>query len=336
MNTNDALVTLARAMIDIESISGNEAGMARFLERYLFERGWQVTLQEIAPERYNVWAHRGNRPKLVFNSHIDTVPPFFPSRIDGPYLRGRGACDTKSLIAAQLFAAQILVEKGCEDLGLLYVVGEEVDHSGMIAANKLGLNPDFLIVAEPTQSKLVSRQKGILKIRLDSKGKAAHSGYPHTGRSAIDPLIDVLSDLRKTEWPGDTVLGETTMNIGLLGGGCAANVVPERAFAEVMFRVVTSQEDIYEKVRAIAADRVAITVISANNPTDLTTLPGYDTTIIAFNTDIPYLHFDGKALLWGAGSIMDAHTADEKILLEDLPRAVTTYVALAQTCLGIT
>lgn len=335
MTKQEAILNLARTMIDIESISGNEKAMAHFLQDYLSSRGWQITLQQTHPERFNVWAHRQKaNPRLVFNSHIDTVPPFFPSRIDGPYLRGRGACDTKSLIAAQLFAAQALADAGSDDIGLLYVVGEEVDHSGMIAANQLQLNPAYLIVGEPTESKLVSRQKGMLKLRLECSGKAAHSGYPHLGKSAIDPLIDVLQDINKTDWPGDDTLGQTTVNIGIINGGLAANVVPPSAYAEVMFRVVTQQEEILERVRTIAGNRVSITVVSANNPTDLTTLPGWETAVIAFNTDIPYLNFDGKALLWGAGSILDAHTADEKILIEDLPRAAATYQKLAEVCLG--
>lgn len=329
------ILDLARTMIDIESISGNELAMAHFLRDTLTPLGWQVTLQEVAPKRFNVLAKRTkDQPRLIFNSHIDTVPPFFPSSIDGPYLRGRGACDTKSLIAAQLHAAQTLANQGHDDVGLLYVVGEEVDHIGMVVANELGLNPDYLIVGEPTESKLVTRQKGILKIRLDCKGKAAHSGYPHTGKSAIDPLIDALADLRKVDWPGDSVLGATTMNIGILQGGRAANVVPDLAHAEVMFRVVTDQEEILETVRSTVGERADIQVITANNPTDLTTLPGYETSVIAFNTDIPYFKFGGKALLWGAGSIMDAHTADEKILIEDLPKAAETYRILARTCLG--
>ena len=330
------ILDLARTMIDIESISGNELGMAHFLRDTLTPLGWRVDLQEAAPKRFNVLARRGkDQPRLIFNSHIDTVPPFFPSSIDGPYLRGRGACDTKSLIAAQLHAAQAMANTGNDDIGLLYVVGEEVDHLGMVVANQLNLRPDYLIVGEPTESKLVTRQKGILKLRLDCRGKAAHSGYPHTGKSAIDPLVDALADLRKVDWPGDSVLGSTTMNIGILHGGRAANVVPDQAHAEVMFRVVTDQEKILETTQSVVGNRAQVTVITANNPIDLTTLPGYETSVIAFNTDIPYFKFQGKALLWGAGSILDAHTADEKILITDLEKAAKTYQVLAETCLGM-
>ncbi|CAM2009227.1 M20/M25/M40 family metallo-hydrolase [Acanthopleuribacter pedis] len=329
------VVALAMEMINTESISGNEEPMARFLRDYLEPRGWQVTFQEVAPGRPNVLARRNaKQPRLVFNSHIDTVPPFFPATIENGTLYGRGACDTKSLIAAQLLAAQELVEAGRDDIALLYVVGEEVDHIGMIHANELGLKPDYLIVGEPTESKLVTRQKGILKLALTCKGKAAHSGYPHTGRSALDPLLDLLEKIRKHPWPAETRLGETTVNIGVLKSGKAANIVPDHAYAEVLFRVVTHQTELLAQVRDMADERVEIQVVAANDPVELNTVAGYPTTVVSFNTDIPYFQFGGKAFLWGAGSITDAHTAGEKIEIADLEEAVHIYRRLAEQLLG--
>jgi len=330
------VLALATKMIDIQSISGAEGPMADFLETYMAPKGWQVVRQTIAPGRDNVYMHRpGRTPRLIFNSHIDTVPPFFPSSRDDEWLYGRGACDTKSLIAAQLLAVENLLAEGCEDIGLLYVVGEEVDHIGMVKANDLGLDPDFLIVGEPTESKLVRRQKGIVKARLTARGKAAHSGYPETGVSAVEILLDVLETLRKEPWPDETRLGKTTMNIGLLSGGRAANVVADEAWAEVMFRVVTSEKEISARLTELCGDRVGVEIITSNDPCDLTTLDGYETVVVAFNTDIPYLNFNGKALLWGAGSILDAHTANEKIRIADLERAVTVYGNLARQCLAM-
>ncbi len=328
------VVDLAIQLIDIRSTSGAEGPMADFLEGYALARGWQVQRQTYAPGRDNVYIHRGRAPELLFNSHIDTVPPHFDHSRDEAYLYGRGACDTKSLIAAQLLAAQQLVAEGYENIALLYVVGEEVDHCGMVKANELGLNPRYMIVGEPTESKLGRRQKGIVKLRLSSKGKAAHSGYPHTGVSAIDPLLDVLQDLRQIPWPDDDVLGQTTMNIGLLGGGKAANIVPDDAFAEIMIRVVTKQHEIHQRVLEVVADRVQVQLITANDPCELSTLPGYETIVVAFNTDIPYFNFNGKALLWGAGSIMDAHTSGEKIAIADLQAAPSIYADLARKCLA--
>ena len=271
---------------------------------------------------------------MLFNSHLDTVPPYFAGTMDNTWIYGRGACDTKSLIAAQLIAAQDLVSQGIDDFGLLYVVGEEVDHCGMIKANELGLTPDYLIVGEPTESKLARRQKGLVKVRLELTGKAAHSGYPETGVSAIDPLLDVLEDLRAESWPSEAELGQTTMNIGLIGGGRAANVVPDKAFAEVMMRVVTNYKDIAARISEIVAGRAKINMIAANDPCQLNTLEGFESVIVSFNTDIPYFKFNGKAFLWGAGSILDAHTAGEKVKIEDLEAAVGTYAQLAAICLG--
>lgn len=309
--------------------------MSDFLATYLEEKGWEVTLQEVAEDRYNVLARRPGiqQPQVIFNSHIDTVPPYFPATEKDGWLHGRGACDTKSLIAAQLVAAQNLVEDGFEDLGLLYVVGEEVDHCGMLKANELGLQPAYLIVGEPTESKLARRQKGIVKFRLQGRGKAAHSGYPETGVSAIDALLDVLHDLRKADWPESNMLGATTLNIGTIGGGRAANVVPDEAFAEVLIRVVTDEQSIQAMVKEIVGGRVECRIISANDPVELTTLEGYESAVVAFNTDIPYFHFEGKALLWGAGSILDAHTSNERIRIDDLRHAVQIYSQLAKDCL---
>jgi len=329
------VVELALKLIDLESVTGNEKTMSEYLENRLKQEGWQVVRQEVEPGRDNIYATRpGHEPKLVFNSHIDTVPPFFPAEIKDGVIRGRGACDTKSLIAAQLLAARTLIESGIEEIGLLYVVGEEVDHCGMIKANELNIDPQFLIVGEPTESKLVRRQKGIFKFRLESSGKAAHSGYPHTGVSAIDPLLDVLQDLKSAAWPSDVTLGETTLNIGVIGGGRAANVVPDKAFADVMIRVTTSQAEINAMVDKIINGRVPYSIVSYNDPCELTTLEGYETVVVSFNTDIPYLKFSGKALLWGAGSIQDAHTAREFIRVTDLEAAVGTYEQLARQCLG--
>jgi acetylornithine deacetylase len=331
---SESVLELATALIDIESTSGSEKPMSDFLKVYLEERSWEVVLQEVEPERFNVWASRPgvDNPRVVMNTHIDTVPPFFPASRDETHLRGRGACDTKSLLAAQLIAAERLVAEGEDQIGLLYVVGEEVDHCGMIAANDLGLDPDYLIVGEPTESKLVLRQKGILKVNLFASGKAGHSGYPHTGISAIEPLLDVLQELRSESWPGSEALGDTTLNIGILEGGRAANVIPDQAKAELLFRVVTSHEAIEERLREITKERLDIEVVAKNNPTELTVFEGYETAVVSFNTDIPYLKFNGKSLLYGAGSILDAHTARENILIEDLNTLPETYYRLVKEC----
>jgi len=328
------VVDLAIKMIDIQSTTGDELAMADFLDTYMSAKGWKVTRQTYAPGRDNVYISQNDaKPDLILNSHIDTVPPHFAHSRDESFIYGRGACDTKSLIAAQLLAAQKLKAEGYANIALLYVVGEEVDHCGMLKANELGLDPRFIIVGEPTESKLVRRQKGLVKVRLITKGKAAHSGYPETGVSAVEPLLDALEKLRKVQWPEDDMLGQTTMNIGVLGGGKAANIVPEDAFAEVMIRVVTNEKDILDQVRETVGNLAEIRMIASNDPCELTTLEGYETIVVSFNTDIPYFKFTGKALLWGAGSIKDAHTSGEKIGIKDLEAAVDIYADLARKCL---
>lgn len=326
------VVRLAHQLISIESVSGEESPMSDFLSNYLEERGWTVQLQEVKPNRFNVFAHRENpSPSLIFNTHIDTVPPFFPPFFeeDGKILRGRGACDTKSLLAAQLLAAERLLADGFSDLGLLFVVGEEVDHCGILKANELNLNPKFLIVGEPTESKLPKQQKGILKLGIRCTGVAAHSGYPELGKSAIDSLIDILKDLKEEEWPSGQ-LGDTTLNIGVLKGGVAGNVIPALAEAELVFRLVVPPSVVEERVRAIIKGRAEIHIVSKTPPIDLSHVGDFPTGTVNFNTDIPYFRFDGKAFLYGAGSILDAHSSHEFIRVPDLVQCVDDYVKLAR------
>ncbi len=328
------VLDLAAELINIESVTGNEKGMCDWLENWCQRQGLEVVRQTVAPDRDNLFAKvPGVKARLLFNSHIDTVPPFFEARFEGGRLMGRGACDTKSLIAAQLLAARrLLAEK--KPIGLLYVVGEEVDHCGMIKANELGLDPEFLIVGEPTESKLANRQKGMLKIRLKCQGKAAHSGYPELGVSAITLMLDVLADLNGIAWPNDETLGQTTMNIGVLKGGRAANVVPDYCEAECLVRVVTDHRSILETITETIANRAKIEVVAGNDPTDLSVVDGMETSVVSFNTDIPYFNFSGKAFLWGAGSILDAHTDHEFIETSDLEHAVTVYEQLARQLLA--
>jgi len=305
-----------------------------------------ISYAHIQGDRWNVYAFRpedetpgaprrhGKGPRILLNTHIDTVPPFYPAIVDRKegVIRGRGACDTKSILAAQLLAAQRLVKAGkAHDLGLLYVVSEETDHSGMKRANSLGLRPQYLIVGEPTESKMIRSQKGILKLKLLSQGVSCHSGYPELGKSAIDPLIDALHDLKHAHWPQSEELGTTTLNIGLLRGGHAANALAAEAEATLMFRVISPPEQILETVQATVGERAGVEVITANNPLKLGTLPGYKTDVASFNTDIAYFDLNepgAKAFLIGPGSILDAHSDHELIHIPELQRAVGYYEEL--------
>lgn len=333
---SNPLFELACKLIDIPSLSGNEKPMSDFLALWLEQRGWVVRLQEVETNRYNLFAARPTHanPALIFNSHMDTVPPYFPAKIAGSLITGRGACDTKSIIAAQLLAGERLLADGVDDFGYLYVVGEEVDHSGIIKANDLHLNPQHFIVGEPTESKFASRQKGILRLAIDVKGQSGHSGYPHTGKSAVEPLICVLHDLIQYRWPADPMKGDTTVNIGKISGGIAANVIPDRARAEVMFRVSHSLSELKVTIEKIIADRVPFKINLSSEPLDLCTLPGMEAAPVSFHTDIPYFDFSGKAYLWGPGSIIDAHTDHEKIDCTELSQAVDHYHTIAKRLCG--
>ncbi|KAG6953326.1 hypothetical protein JG688_00012879 [Phytophthora aleatoria] len=338
---SDDVVKLAIGLNSIVSTSGEEAAVGQAIADWLTARGWRVHKQKVPPQsdaavkadRYNVYATRSDSktPRLLFNSHMDTVPPYLPPRIDSTTLYGRGACDAKSLIAGQMIAAQKIAEAGFgNDVQVLFVVSEETDHSGMKKANELNVKPAHMVVGEPTALKMSKMQKGVLKIQLTQKGVAAHSGYPHLGDSAIDPMIDVLYDLKKESWPTTEDYGNTDLNIGLLNGGQAANALAEQSSAMLMFRLVTEPDVFYKRVEEIVGGRVEMKLYTSNAPVHLTTVEGYDTGVACFNTDIPYFNFDGKAYLVGAGSITDAHCPREFIKLEDLKSVVDYYFKLGK------
>ncbi|EGZ15705.1 hypothetical protein PHYSODRAFT_333917 [Phytophthora sojae] len=343
---SDDVVKLAIGLNSIDSTSGDEAAVGQAIADWLTARGWRVHMQKVPPQadaavkadRYNVYASRSDSktPRLLFNSHMDTVPPYLPPRIDSTTLYGRGACDAKSLVAGQMIAAQKLAEAGFgDDVQVLFVVSEETDHSGMKKANELNVNPAHMIVGEPTALKMSKMQKGVLKIQLTQEGVAAHSGYPHLGDSAIDPMIDVLYDLKKENWPTTEEYGNTDLNIGLLNGGQAANALAEQSSAMLMFRLVTEPDVIYKRVEEIVAGRVGMKLYTSNAPVHLTTVEGYETGVACFNTDVPYFNFDGKAYLVGAGSITDAHCPREFIMLEDLKSVVDYYFTLGKRLIEV-
>lgn len=315
---------LTRKLISIPSISGDEKAVAGFLAEYLSAAGFEVELQEAEDNRPNVYARRGE-PEVVLSTHTDTVPPYVEFREDDDFIYGRGACDTKGIIAAMLKAGEALIEGNVTDFGLLFVVGEEAGSIGARQANKITNRSRYLINGEPTESKLALGSKGALRAILRAHGRAAHSAYPEKGESAIDKLLDVLTDLRQAEWPRDETLGATTMNIGMIKGGVAANVIPPDAEAEIMFRVVTNNESLRRLIESVAGARVEVEYTFACDPVFTEKLDGFETTVVAFTTDIPALTNWGTPLLFGPGSILDAHTPGEKISKAELVAAVETY-----------
>ena len=315
---------LTRALIAIPSISGEEGKVADYLADYLRRAGFQVELQEAAEGRPNVYARRGN-PDVVLSTHTDTVPPYFEFSEDDDFIYGRGACDTKGIIAAMIKAAEGLIEANVTDFGLLFVVGEEAGSVGARVANSIPNNSRYLINGEPTESKLALGSKGALRAVLRVRGRAAHSAYPEMGESAIEKLLDILNDLRRVELPGDDTLGASTMNIGMIKGGVAANVIPPEAEAELMFRVVTSNDSLKRIIERVVDSRAEIEYTFGCDPVFTERVDGFETTVVAFTTDIPALTNWGKPLLFGPGSILDAHTANEKISKRELGKAVDVY-----------
>lgn len=326
------VVGLARTLIDIESTTGQEGEVGRVLARYLRDRGYSVLEQPVAGDRINVIAGLGE-PALAFSTHFDCVPPFFPSRVEGGVLHGRGACDAKGILAAQVAAAERLRAEGESRIALVFVCGEERGSDGAKAANTIASQTKYLINGEPTELKLGLATRGCFRVRLKAHGRAAHSGYPHLGESAIEKLMDVLRDLRTAPWPSDPQLGTTHYTVGLISGGVAPNVIPPNAEAEVFFRTVGEHDPVREVLTAAVAGRVEVQEILELPAVRLHTVPGFDTEVFAYFSDVPFLTNWGTPLLLGPGTIHVAHTDHEHVLIADLDRAVDMYADLARSLL---
>lgn len=320
---------LTRQLIDIPSVTGNEKEVALFLKDVLQGQGAQVYLPEAEPDRPNVWAHWG-KPDIVLSTHLDTVPPFFPSQEDGGYIYGRGACDAKGIIAAQVEAAAQLLAQGAGDFGLLFLVGEERNSAGAVAANKNPPGSKYLINGEPTENRLAVGTKGALRLEVEAKGRMAHSAYPELGESAIEKLVEALYLLRGLELPEDEVLGKTTYNIGTIQGGVAPNVIPDSARAEVMFRLVKPAEELLRQIQMAMGHLATVHKVLEIPPVKLGTINGLETTVVSFATDIPSLGAWGQPFLIGPGSIHVAHTENERIAKTELLRAVEIYVSMVK------
>jgi acetylornithine deacetylase len=329
------IIQFTRELIEVESVTWSEGAACRWLRDYLAGAGFEVMTQAVGDDRFNVFARLGD-PLVTFSSHIDTVPPFIASSEDEANVYGRGACDAKGVIAAQVFAAAKLRDEGLTDFGMLYVVGEEDGSDGARAANGLPNRNRFLINGEPTESRQAIATKGALRVVIEAHGRTAHAAYPEFGESAIEKLIDVLEDIRRAEWPADPLLGATTYNIGTITGGRKANVVPDFAASELMFRTVQHPDELYELILQVVAGRAEVKRGFQLTPIYTHTLDQLDLPkgVMRFGTDIPCLTNWGTPLLFGPGSIHDAHTAHEYIRKEDLRNAVEIYAGMARTLLA--
>lgn len=324
------LFQLTRALIDIDSVTGLERAVGDFLFSYLSElagrTGGTVERMPVAEDRFNLFAAWGE-PVVVLSTHIDTVPPFFPSSEDDEHIHGRGACDTKGLMAAMIKAVEELLAEGSRGFGLLLVVGEETDSLGAKVANRQPRGSRYLINGEPTENRLALGSKGALSLALEAEGKAAHSAYPELGLSAIDRLLEALTRIRQVPLPSDPILGESTLNIGTFSGGRAANVIADHARAEVMIRTVGPAEELRAALQSAVTGVPGVRVTEQRDTPaiHLGSLPGFETTIVKYTTDIPHLTVWGEPFLLGPGSIHVAHTPAERVAKRELAEAAGLY-----------
>jgi acetylornithine deacetylase len=325
------VVALTRQLVDIESITGNEGRVGDRLQRELSRLGYRAENMAVEGDRCNVWATwpQQPHPEIVFSTHMDTVPPFIPSSEDATRVYGRGSCDAKGIIAAQIAAAERLRQEGIY-VGLLFLVGEEKDSLGAKIANQQSRGCKFLVNGEPTESRVAVASKGTLRVEVTARGRMAHSAYPELGESAIDKLLLALNRLREIKLPATEGIGPTTVNIGVIEGGRAPNVIPDYAKAHLLYRLVGPSEElraeIQEKVEGLATAEFVLEIPFVR----LRTLDGLPTMLAAFTTDIPWLGNWGEPVLVGPGSIHVAHTDREYVEKKQLSEAVELYCEIAK------
>ena len=321
-------IAFARQLIDVPSTTDHEFAVGELLERELAALGFTTRRQEVTPDRFNLLAMAGGKPRVVLNSHIDTVPPWFGSREDGEFVYGRGACDTKGIIAAMVAAGERLKSNGVNDFAFLFVVGEETDSIGAKTANThfADLGSEYCVVGEPTESVFARASKGALTCVIRFEGVAAHSAYPDRGDSAIHRMVAAVAEINHTDWGSHEILGRTTVNCGVIRGGEKPNIIAAVGECEIMFRLVTTPDDVRSRLEDLLSEhKGTITVARGNVPQFMHVPEGRPSAVVAFNTDVPWLSNLGKPLLFGPGSILDAHGANERIAKRDLLAAVDTY-----------
>jgi len=326
-------VPLARSLIDIDSTTGREREAGEWLAAFLRGRGYVVAQQPLADGRFNLFAHLDRPPQLVFSTHFDCVPPFFASREERGLLFGRGACDAKGILAAQVAAAERLRAAGETRVALLFVAGEERGSDGARTADRHApAGVRYLVNGEPTDNRLGAATRGVLRVRLHADGRAAHSAFPELGVSAIDKLLDALMVIRGLPLPEDPLLGRTHYTVGLIEGGVAPNVVSPRASAELLFRLVGEAAPVRAAL-GVVEGLVSIEHVLDIPAVRLHTVPGFETAVFPYTTDVPLLGGWGTPLLLGPGSIQVAHTDEEHVASDELRAAVGLYEKLAVSLL---
>ena len=327
-------VALTRSLIDIDSTTGREQQAGAWLARYLRDRGYLVDEQPVVGDRFNVYAHLGVPPQVVFSTHFDCVPPFFPSREERRLVFGRGACDAKGILAAQVAAAERLRAGGERRVALLFVIGEERGSEGARVANERApAGVRYLINGEPTENRLGAATRGVLRIRLRATGRAAHSAFPELGDSAIDKLLDALMVIRGLSLPEDPLLGRTHYTVGVIDGGIAPNVVSPHATAELLFRIVGKGSEVRRQLEVVEGI-VAVEQVLDIPAVKMHTVSGFESAVFPYTTDVPLLPRWGQPLLLGPGSIHVAHTSEEHVSIDELEEAIDLYASLAARLLA--
>ncbi len=327
-------VALTRSLVDIDSTTGREGEVARWLAGFLRGRGYRVSEQPVTAGRFNVLAELDAPAEIALSTHFDCVPPFAPSRVERGLIFGRGACDAKGILAAQVAAAERLRASGETRFALLFVAGEERGSDGARAANERPLpGVRYLMNGEPTDNRLGAATRGILRVRLRASGRAAHSSFPELGESAIDKLLDALMVIRGLELPEDPLLGRTHYTVGLIDGGVAPNVVSPHASAELLFRTVGDGAPIRAALRVVEG-LVTIEFVLDVPAVRLHVVGGFETAVFPYTTDVPLLTRWGRPLLIGPGSIHVAHTDEEHLAIDELHEAIDIYEALARRLLA--
>lgn len=318
---------IARRLIDIPSVTGEEKNVLLAIEKLLIGMGLPIKRQLVAENRWNIYAGWNGATTVAFSTHVDTVPPWYPSRVDDDMVYGRGACDTKGIIASMLVAGNWLLEREITP-SYLFVVGEETDSIGARSAAASGARASAIIVGEPTDNHLASGHKGVVSYYLRTTGIASHSAYPERGHSAIHDLLDIIRDIQNEDWGKNDILGDATLNIGLIKGGVALNTFAPTAEASFMHRIVDDAEARRRQVEEVVRGRAEITFQTISEPQFLETLPGFPVKSVNFGTDIPHMRPMGRCFLAGPGSVHDAHTDHERIGIEAMNEAVDLYVKL--------
>jgi len=331
---------LTRQLVDIDSVTNYESAVGEAIVQALAALGarfsGKVERCPVNADRFNVFAYWGE-PLVTLSTHMDTVPPFFPSREDANFIWGRGSADAKGIIASMIGAAEGLLQSGARNFGLLFVVGEERNSAGAYAAAENPRGSRFLINGEPTENKLALATKGIIRFEIEARGKLAHSAYPELGESAIEKLLDALQDVRKMRLPQDPLLGRSTVNIGVISGGRAPNVIPDAALAEIAVRLVGDPTPVRESMIRAVGDRAEVHEILCIPAIRFDRLDGFETAIVAYTTDVPAFGDSwGKPYLLGPGNIHVAHTSEERVSKKELVAASGIYQQMVKKLLALT